>query len=91
MGVKCGFCSDEYYMANNDCIGKIKISLLNYQFQFFSKFEECGCNQEGSHSLTCQQDTGKCFCKPNIVGDNCDQCYEGYFNHPHCQGIARIE
>ena len=35
MGIKCGLCEDEYYMANNDCIGKIKISLLNYQFQIF--------------------------------------------------------
>ena len=54
-------------------------------------FKDCGCDQEGSHSLDCEQDTGKCFCKANIVGDNCDQCSEGYFNHPHCQGIARIE
>ena len=50
-------------------------------------FKDCGCDQEGSHSLDCEQDTGKCFCKANIVGDNCDQCLEGYFNHPHCQGI----
>ena len=27
-----------------------------------------------------------CACKDNIVGTNCDECKNGYYNFPTCQG-----
>ena len=44
------------------------------------------CNPEGSENNLCNVDTGHCYCKRSIEGDNCDQCIEGYFGFPTCQG-----
>ena len=50
------------------------------------KFLACECNAEGSESTQCA-DNGKCTCKPNVTGDKCDQCAEGYTMNgfPTCQ------
>ena len=47
---------------------------------------ECLCNTEGSEGVACENDSGKCTCKPNVVGDKCDQCSAGFFGFPSCQG-----
>ena len=31
-------------------------------------------------------ETGKCICKDNIMGDNCDECISDYFGFPECKG-----
>ena len=36
--------------------------------------------------MTCDCD-GKCSCKPNIVGDTCDQCEIQHYDFPNCKGI----
>ena len=48
--------------------------------------EDCKCNEFGSKNLTCDCD-GKCSCKPNIVGDTCDQCEIQHYDFPNCKGI----
>ena len=45
----------------------------------------CTCNAEGSETAACDT-AGKCTCKPNVVGADCDKCAEGYFGFPDCQG-----
>lgn len=35
-------------------------------------------NDEGSPD--CDQTTGSCYCKPHVVGKNCDKCEDGYYN-----------
>ena len=50
---------------------------------------ECRCNTNlGSAFSQCKED-GKCSCKPNVVGDKCDRCAEGFDNSmfPDCSGI----
>lgn len=38
-------------------------------------FLVCSCFAAGSRSdSTCDQITGKCICKENVTGQNCDQC-----------------
>ena len=41
-------------------------------------FPACQCNAEGSESTDSCDESGKCACKPNIAGDKCDQCAEGF-------------
>lgn len=37
--------------------------------------------EEGSDgSLLCDQISGACSCKPQVVGRNCDQCEDGYYD-----------
>lgn len=45
----------------------------------------CDCNSQGSIGVSCDND-GKCKCKPNFMGTRCDQCKEGLYNFPICEG-----
>ena len=45
------------------------------------------CNAEGSENNLCNVDSGHCYCKPNIGGDNCEKCIDGFFGFPTCQGV----
>ena len=45
------------------------------------------CNPNGSENNDCNVLTGHCECKTNFIGGvNCDECVEGYFGFPNCQG-----
>ena len=50
-----------------------------------NSFSGCNCQNEGSKNLTCDKRYGKCVCKPNIIGDKCDKCIDGFFGFPNCQ------
>ena len=45
----------------------------------------CTCNAEGSENTACDT-AGKCTCKANVIGRDCDSCEEGYYGFPDCQG-----
>nr|XP_019596793.1 PREDICTED: laminin subunit alpha-3 isoform X1 [Rhinolophus sinicus] len=45
----------------------------------------CSCNPE--HADDCEQGSGRCTCKPNFHGDNCEECAAGYYNFPFCLRI----
>ena len=45
----------------------------------------CTCNDQGSESATCDAG-GKCTCKANIIGSDCDSCEHAYYGFPNCQG-----
>uniref|UniRef100_A0AAQ4S3F6 Laminin subunit alpha-5 n=1 Tax=Gasterosteus aculeatus aculeatus TaxID=481459 RepID=A0AAQ4S3F6_GASAC len=46
----------------------------------------CDCQSEFSDG-TCEDLTGRCFCKPNYTGENCDSCASGFTNFPDCYSI----
>lgn len=39
----------------------------------------CQCDPQGSLSAVCEPNGGKCRCRPNVVGRNCEQCAPAYF------------
>ncbi|XP_053098465.1 laminin subunit alpha-3 isoform X2 [Hemicordylus capensis] len=54
---------------------------------------ECQCYAAGTLSgvRECKQVDGECYCKPNVCGDACDTCEDGYYglkdrNYFGCQG-----
>ncbi|XP_036390362.1 laminin subunit alpha-5 isoform X1 [Megalops cyprinoides] len=49
----------------------------------------CACQSEFTDG-TCEDLTGRCYCKPNYTGVNCDTCAEGYINFPQCFPIPII-
>uniref|UniRef100_A0A8C1MWR1 Laminin subunit alpha-5 n=1 Tax=Cyprinus carpio TaxID=7962 RepID=A0A8C1MWR1_CYPCA len=44
---------------------------------------KCQCESEFTDG-TCEDLTGRCYCKPNYTGENCDTCAEGYKVFPEC-------
>ena len=46
----------------------------------------CMCNEQGSIGKSCESETGKCSCTPNIGGLRCDKCDDGFYGFPDCEG-----
>jgi len=44
----------------------------------------CLCNVAGTvgASVSCDQMTGHCYCKPNIMSPNCSECRDGFYRFP---------
>nr|XP_046228315.1 laminin subunit alpha-2 isoform X2 [Scatophagus argus] len=96
----CCFCHDSFRGEKcNECqIG----------YRDFPQCTQCECNIAGSDSQTCDLErqvcacadrTGKCSCKANVEGDNCDRCKPDTFGlsvrNPHgcskcyCYGLTQ--
>uniref|UniRef100_A0A0N4ZF07 Laminin subunit alpha-2 n=1 Tax=Parastrongyloides trichosuri TaxID=131310 RepID=A0A0N4ZF07_PARTI len=43
----------------------------------------CGCHSVGSLSQSCDIETGKCECKENYVGEQCNKCISGHGDIEH--------
>ncbi|XP_026645287.1 laminin subunit alpha-1 [Microtus ochrogaster] len=39
----------------------------------------CNCHENGSLSGVCHLETGLCDCKPQVTGQQCDQCLPGFY------------
>ena len=50
-------------------------------------FSGCECNLDGSVDNVCALEDGKCTCKDNIDGHNCDKSAECWWNFPNPEGI----
>uniref|UniRef100_A0A8C8K1V3 Laminin, alpha 1 n=1 Tax=Oncorhynchus tshawytscha TaxID=74940 RepID=A0A8C8K1V3_ONCTS len=48
--------------------------------------QACSCHGNGSYSAMCDLLTGQCTCKPNVVGEKCDQCQVGFHSLLSGQG-----
>uniref|UniRef100_A0A8C3D1F8 Laminin subunit alpha 3 n=1 Tax=Cairina moschata TaxID=8855 RepID=A0A8C3D1F8_CAIMO len=42
----------------------------------------CSCNSE--HAEGCEEGSGRCFCKQNFQGENCERCADGFYSFPFC-------
>ncbi|KAM8811022.1 laminin subunit alpha-3 [Eudromia elegans] len=42
----------------------------------------CSCNLE--HAEGCEEGSGRCYCKQNFQGENCEQCADGFYGFPFC-------
>ncbi|XP_070695085.1 laminin subunit alpha-5 [Pempheris klunzingeri] len=73
-GINCERCIPTYYRSPDHLIDSpLACSPCDCQSQF----------TDG----TCEDRTGRCFCKPNYSGENCDSCASGFINFPDCYPI----
>ncbi|KAM9349369.1 laminin subunit alpha-3-like [Symphorus nematophorus] len=42
----------------------------------------CRCDQRTTAG--CEMGSGRCICKPQFAGENCDHCADGYYYYPQC-------
>nr|XP_046263462.1 laminin subunit alpha-3-like isoform X2 [Scatophagus argus] len=42
----------------------------------------CRCDERSTAG--CEMGSGKCVCKPQFTGENCDRCADGYYYYPQC-------
>lgn len=44
----------------------------------------CVCDS-AKHTGDCEDETGRCVCKPQFAGLNCDRCAPGHYSPPECK------
>ncbi|XP_069506839.1 laminin subunit alpha-5 isoform X2 [Ambystoma mexicanum] len=73
-GVNCERCISGYYKSPDH---PVESPYTCYR---------CVCESEFMDG-TCEDLTGRCYCKPNYTGENCDACAEGYTDFPQCYPV----
>uniref|UniRef100_A0A8C3D650 Laminin subunit alpha 5 n=1 Tax=Corvus moneduloides TaxID=1196302 RepID=A0A8C3D650_CORMO len=73
-GINCERCIPGYYRSPDHPIDSPYICY------------RCNCESDFTDG-TCEDLTGRCYCKPNYTGEHCDACAEGYLNFPHCYPV----
>ncbi|XP_059569197.1 laminin subunit alpha-5 isoform X3 [Alligator mississippiensis] len=73
-GINCERCISGYYKSPDHPIDSPYICY------------RCNCDSEFTDG-TCEDLTGRCYCKPNYTGERCDACAEGYIDFPHCYPV----
>ena len=63
----------------------LKYNVLRFQDQYYELSDDpegckpCDCDVGGAIDNMCDQQTGQCKCRPNIIGRRCDQPQPGFF------------
>ncbi|XP_039575088.1 laminin subunit alpha-5 isoform X1 [Passer montanus] len=73
-GINCERCIPGYYRSPDHPIDSPYICY------------RCNCESDFTDG-TCEDLTGRCYCKPNYTGEHCHACAEGYLDFPHCYPI----
>ncbi|XP_007952908.2 laminin subunit alpha-5 [Orycteropus afer afer] len=47
----------------------------------------CDCESDFTDG-TCEDFTGRCYCRPNFTGERCDACAEGFAGFPRCYPVS---
>ncbi|XP_030366805.1 laminin subunit alpha-3 isoform X3 [Strigops habroptila] len=69
-GINCEKCAKGYYRPYGVSVRAIEGCI------------PCSCNLE--HAEGCEQGSGRCFCKQNFQGENCERCADGFYGYPFC-------
>ncbi|KAI5095781.1 laminin subunit alpha-5 isoform X1 [Silurus meridionalis] len=70
-GINCERCVPGYYRSPH------------HPLESPQACSKCLCETDFTDG-TCEDLTGRCYCKPNYTGENCDSCADGYENFPAC-------
>ena len=75
----------------------LKILAVLFKSENSKCVSACRCSSAGSLHAACDLTTGKCSCKDNVEGHNCNSCKDGTYNLDtanqqgclHCFGYGR--
>lgn len=96
-GLPTGLLTSVNALISEDDFSKYTFTFLQHMFglgKHFSAFcsahlptsclaAACNCQSEFTDG-TCEDLTGRCLCKPNYTGENCDLCASGFIGFPEC-------
>ncbi|KAJ8045141.1 Usherin [Holothuria leucospilota] len=74
-----GQCDCKLHVTGMNC-DRCETGYYNLQLDNPDGCEQCQCNPAGSITGDCEQNSGGCLCKANVIGDQCDRCNFGYYN-----------
>ncbi|XP_063282783.1 laminin subunit beta-4-like [Pelobates fuscus] len=73
-------CLDSFKMATMPVLAEMCIKLLcSISAIIHDGALPCLCDMQGSLSAVCDKIGGQCKCKPNVIGQRCDQCAPGTY------------
>ncbi|OCT85875.1 laminin subunit beta-4 [Xenopus laevis] len=73
-------CLDSFKMATMPDLAEMCIKLLcSISAIIHDGALPCLCDPQGSLSAVCDKIGGQCKCKPNVIGQRCDQCAPGTY------------
>ncbi|KAG8435979.1 hypothetical protein GDO86_007173 [Hymenochirus boettgeri] len=73
-------CLDSFKMATMPALAEMCIKLLcSISAIIHDGALPCLCDLQGSLSAVCDKIGGQCKCKPNVIGQRCDQCAPGTY------------
>ncbi|XP_051832660.1 laminin subunit alpha-5 [Antechinus flavipes] len=73
-GINCERCVPGYYRSPEHPIDSPYVCY------------RCNCESDFTDG-TCEDLTGRCYCKPNYTGERCDACAKGFADFPHCYPV----
>ena len=53
-------------------------------------FLGCECTGVGAMNDICNPATGQCQCTANYAARQCEECRDGFFSYPNCEGIHTL-
>ncbi|CAO2577350.1 Laminin subunit alpha-5 [Lemmus lemmus] len=74
-GINCERCLPGFYRAPDQPLDSPHVC------------RRCDCESDFTDG-TCEDLTGRCYCRPNFTGENCAACAEGYTDFPHCYPVS---
>uniref|UniRef100_A0A4W5KZX3 Laminin subunit alpha 3 n=1 Tax=Hucho hucho TaxID=62062 RepID=A0A4W5KZX3_9TELE len=72
-GVNCELCADGFYRPHG------------LPPESHSGCIPCRC--DARTTAGCEMGTGRCHCRPEFTGNNCERCADSYYGYPHCISI----
>uniref|UniRef100_A0A3Q3D4E5 Laminin subunit alpha 3 n=1 Tax=Hippocampus comes TaxID=109280 RepID=A0A3Q3D4E5_HIPCM len=85
-------------MGSGRCICKVQFAGENCErcAEGYNYYPQCICKFifmqihtgiKGTEREVCDA-SGRCLCRPNVVGQQCDRCRPGYHSFPNCHGVT---
>ncbi|XP_074640335.1 laminin subunit alpha-like [Tubulanus polymorphus] len=78
-------CVDESFQVKSSASEFCKNSVFTITTDYNNGAIACDCNIDGSLSFDCEEFSGQCQCKSNIIGRTCSKCKTGFYGFPNCQ------